>query len=124
NQAAPPDPRPTVLDRLGPKLAPLADRRGARAAGHRRTVASRLAPPPMDPTFETPIGRPSTYRSADPRPRQRDGAGKPVVGSTADSWRAAHPRCRRLRTDGVASAATAPTSVFANVADIPHESHR
>ena len=118
------DARPTVLDRLGPNLAELAHGVGARAAGHRRAVASRLAPPPMDPTFETPTGRPSTYRSADPRPRPRDGDGEPVVGRTADSWRAARTRCRRLRTHGVASAGTAPASAFADVEDVPHESPR
>jgi hypothetical protein len=32
-------------------------------------VASRLASPPMDPTFETPTERPCTYGSKDPRSR-------------------------------------------------------
>ena len=32
-------------------------------------LASRLAPPPMDPTFEMPTGRPSTCASTGPRPR-------------------------------------------------------
>ena len=123
----PPTPRtgrPTVLDRLGPSLAELAHGVGARAAGHRHPMASRLAPPPMDPTFETPARRQSTDRSTDPRSRPRDGNGEPAVGSTPNSWRAPHPRCRRLGTHGVASAGTVPTSAFANVEDIPDESPR
>ena len=47
----------------------------------RRAVASRLAPPPMGPTFETWAGRSSTSRSADPRPRPRNGDGEPAVGA-------------------------------------------
>jgi hypothetical protein len=73
----------TVLDRRGSNLATLAHGIDPRAAGHRRAVASRFVLPPMDPTFETPIGRPAADRSTDPRPRPRDGDGKPVVGSTA-----------------------------------------
>jgi hypothetical protein len=61
--------RSTVLDRLGASLAELAHGVGGRAAGHRCPVASRLAPPPMDPTFETATARPSTSRSTDPRSR-------------------------------------------------------
>lgn len=66
--------------------------------------------------------RPAPYRSADPHPRPRDGDGEPVVGSAADSWRAAHSRCRRLRTHGLAPAGTTSTSPVANVEDVPHES--
>src|SRR5438067_636679 len=80
-----PDARPPVLDRLGAKLAELAYGIGARAAGHCRALASRLASPSMDPTLETSARRPSTDRSADPRPRSRHGVRKSVVGSAADS---------------------------------------
>src|SRR5918996_4639064 len=50
--------RSAVLDRLGASLAELAHGVGGRAAGHRCPMASRLAPPPMDPTFETTGRRP------------------------------------------------------------------
>ena len=116
--------RPTVLDRLGASLAELAHGVGGRAAGHRCPVASRLAPAPMDPTFEGPTGRPSTSGSTDPRSRPRHGDGEPAVGRTPNSWRAPHARSRRLGTHGVASAGTVPTSVFSNVEDISHESPR
>jgi hypothetical protein len=46
--------RPTVSDRLGPNLAELAHGVGACAAGHRCAVASGLASPPIEPTFEAP----------------------------------------------------------------------
>jgi hypothetical protein len=109
---------------FGSSLAELAHGAGVRATGHGRAVASRLAPPPMDPTVDTPTERPSTDRSVDPRPRPRDGGYEPVVRSPADSWRAAHPRCRRLRTHRVASAGRPRTSAVANLEDIPHESPR
>jgi hypothetical protein len=87
-------------------------------------VASPVAPTPLDPTFEVPTGGPSANRSANPRARPPDGDGESIVGSTEDSRRVAHTRCQRLRTHGVASAKTAPTSAFAHMANVPHQSHR
>src|SRR5438309_2244668 len=78
----------------------------------------------MDPTFAIPTGRPSTGQSTDPGARPRDRDGEPIVGSTADSWRAAHARCRRFRTYCVAFAETAATSAFADVEDFSYESPR
>jgi hypothetical protein len=60
---APPDARPTVLDRLRSHLAELAHGDGPGAAGHGRAVASRLAPPPMDPTFDPPPDKTAVHRS-------------------------------------------------------------
>jgi hypothetical protein len=105
------------------RLWPNWHRDGTRAAGHGRAVASPVAPTPINPTFEVPTGRPSANRSAHPRARPPDGDGESIVGSTEDSRRVGHPRCQRLRTHGVASATTAPTSAFANMANVPHQSH-
>jgi hypothetical protein len=70
-----------------------------------------------------PEGRPP-IDPQNPRARPPDGDGESIVGSTEDSRRVAHPRCQRLRTHGVASATTAPTSAFANMEHVPHQSHR
>lgn len=62
DQAPPPaGARPAVLDRLTAHLEELAHGGGTRATRDRRGMASRLAPPPMDPTFDTPTEWPSTH---------------------------------------------------------------
>src|SRR5262245_27565569 len=120
--APPPGPRPPVLGWARPTLAQLSHRLGARGTGHGCTVASRVAPPPMDTTFRIPFGWASANRSAASRPRPRDGDRESLMGSPADSRRAAHTWCRRVRTHRVATPETASTPVFANVANVSHES--
>src|SRR5207244_1551806 len=67
---------------------------GVRAAGHHRAVASRLAAPAMDPTFETPTGQPSTIDQQKIRVLVREmAAANPLWGATPDSG--------ELRTLGV-----------------------
>jgi hypothetical protein len=47
---------------LDPHLADVAHGGRARAAGHRRSMAPRVAPAPMDPPLEAPTGRSSADR--------------------------------------------------------------
>ncbi len=60
--ASPPAARPVVLDRPTASLEELAEGGGLGTTRHRCAMASRLAPPPMGPTVETPSERPSTNR--------------------------------------------------------------
>jgi hypothetical protein len=63
---------------------------------YRCAMASRLASAPLDSTFETPLRGSSIGRSEDPHARPPNGDRESVVGRTADSWRVAHARHRRL----------------------------
>ena len=94
---------------------------GGCPAGHRRAVASRLAPPPMDPAFESPTGRPSTSDQQirvlvrDMATANRCGAHHEFMASSARSVSTSrNARCRVCWT--------VPTSIFSNVEDLPDES--
>ena len=52
-------------------------------------------------------------------PRSRHGDREPVVGSTANSWRATHTRCRHLRTQAVDSGSGRAAAI-----PVPHTSAR
>src|SRR6266851_631593 len=81
---APPQ-RSAVLDPHGQRLAGLAHGLDRRAAGHRRGLASAMAPK----SLETPLrahtsGPPPQHECSHPDARQRDGRGESPVGSPSD----------------------------------------
>ena len=120
--STPPYGRPAVLDRAFQQVATVAHGVIDRPAGHGPAVASRLAPPSMDPPLDAGPRRSPSHRSQDPRGRPRNGGGQSVVGCAAPSWRTGQTRSRCVGANGVAVASTATSSTVTNVADLPHQS--
>ena len=105
-----------------PCLAGLAHCADRRAAGHRRTLASAMAPPPVDPTLYAYSSWLAQYQCRHSDARRANGRRESPLGRASNPRRIGQARYRRLGADRLAALTAAPSSAVTDMAYLPDES--